>query len=108
MVVSDDKKLTLWAGTIDDLWELGKPVGSGGPWVDAQIEADEYSDPYLIGFYDERILNISHKSLQPILRPVSHSYTISLQLSRHAGLDSGQIVNVLQRHGSNINKMEIQ
>ena len=27
MVVSDDKKLTLWAGTIDDLWELGKPVG---------------------------------------------------------------------------------
>lgn len=66
MVVSDDKKLTLWAGTIDDLWELGKPVGSGGPWVDAQIEADEYSDPYLIGFYDERILNISHKSFQPV------------------------------------------
>ena len=54
MVVSDDKKLTLWVGTIDDLWELGKPVGSGGPWVDAQIESDEYSDPYLIGFYDER------------------------------------------------------
>lgn len=66
MVVSDDNKFALWAGVIDDLWKLGKPVGSGGPWVDTQVEANIYSDPYLIGFYDDRVLNISHKSSYPV------------------------------------------
>ena len=62
IVRSDDGKLAVWAGAIDDLWKLGKPTGSGGPWVDSSVAAGEYSDPYLIGFYDDRELNISHKS----------------------------------------------
>jgi hypothetical protein len=32
IVVSDDGKAALWLGTIDDLWEMGKPNGKGGPW----------------------------------------------------------------------------
>lgn len=62
VVTSSDGKLRLWCGAIDDLWQLGKPVGHGGPWVDESVKANEYSDPYLIGFYDKRVLNISHKS----------------------------------------------
>lgn len=62
IVTSDDGKLSLWAGVIDDLWKLGKPTGNGGPWVDRHVSAGEYSEPYLIGFYDRRTLNLSHKS----------------------------------------------
>lgn len=66
IVTSDDGKLSLWCGAIDDLWKLGKPIGHGGPWIDECVQANEYSDPYLIGFYDQRILNISHKSNKPV------------------------------------------
>ena len=31
IIVSDDVKAAVWAGAIDDLWKLGKPVGQGGP-----------------------------------------------------------------------------
>ena len=62
IIRSEDGSVAVWAGVIDDLWKLGKPIGSGGPWVDANVEAGKASDPYLIGFYDERVLNISHKS----------------------------------------------
>lgn len=62
IVRSDDGKLALWAGVIDDLWRLGKPTGSGGPWVDTSVVRGEASDPYLIGFYDNRVLNLSHKA----------------------------------------------
>ena len=66
IVTTDDGRLSLWCGAIDDLWQLGKPVGHGGPWVDESVKAGEYSDPYLIGFYDNRVLNISHKSNCPV------------------------------------------
>ena len=60
--VSDDKKAAVWAGVIDDLWKLGKPVGAGGPWLETPVKAGEYSDPYLIGFYDKRSLTLHHNS----------------------------------------------
>ena len=66
IIVSDDKKAAVWAGTIDDLWKLGKPTGHGGPWKNASVKANEESDPYLIGFYDQRRLQLSHKAAQPI------------------------------------------
>lgn len=62
IIVSDDKKAAVWAGTIDDLWKLGKPIGKGGPWVDTYVKAYVTSDPYLIGFYDKRTMSLSHKS----------------------------------------------
>lgn len=58
---SDDKKAAIWAGAIDDLWKLGKPVGEGGPWVNTPIKKHVHSDPYLFGFYDERSLQLTHK-----------------------------------------------
>jgi hypothetical protein len=59
---SEDKKAAVWAGTIDDLWKLGKPVGHGGPWANSKVLANKPSDPYLIGFYDQRFLELSHQS----------------------------------------------
>ncbi len=64
--VSSDRKAAVWAGVIDDLWQLGRPTGRGGPWVDAAVRAGEPSDPYLIGFYDRRILRLSHRSASPV------------------------------------------
>ncbi|QNL48173.1 hypothetical protein H8S90_15335 [Olivibacter sp. SDN3] len=64
--VSDDQKAAVWAGTIDDLWQLGKPTGHGGPWKQSLIKPGEPSDPYLIGFYDKKTLQLSHKHDQEL------------------------------------------
>lgn len=62
IIVSQDGKAAVWAGVIDDLWKLGRPRGKGGPWVDSDVKAQVASDPYLIGFYDQRELTLSHSS----------------------------------------------
>lgn len=66
IIVSDDKKAAIWAGAIDDLWKMGKPVGKGGPWVETSVKANELSDPYLIGHYDRKELLISHDNDQTV------------------------------------------
>ncbi|UYQ91395.1 hypothetical protein MKQ68_14975 [Chitinophaga horti] len=60
IIVSNDKKAAVWAGVIDDLWKLGKPTGRGGPWKNSAVKAGVASDPYLVGFYDQRNLALSH------------------------------------------------
>ena len=77
IVVSDDGKAAVWLGAIDDLWEMGKPTGHGGPWKNSTVKTSESSDPYLIGFYDKRTLEISHESTQPVtfkieVEPIGH------------------------------------
>lgn len=66
VIVSDDGKAAVWAGAIDDLWKLGKPTGHGGPWKKASVRTGEASDPYLIGFYDQRSLELSHRATAPV------------------------------------------
>src|SRR5690606_5686815 len=60
IIRSKDGKAAIWAGVIDDLWKLGKPKGHGGPWKDSQVLPGMPSDPYLIGYYDEKFLEIFH------------------------------------------------
>ena len=36
---SDDGHCALWLGAIDDLWQLGKPRGHGGPWKGTEVMA---------------------------------------------------------------------
>ena len=60
IVVSQDGNAAVWVGAIDDLWKMGKPTGHGGPWKNTDVKANIPSDPYLIGFYDKRSLEISH------------------------------------------------
>lgn len=62
IIVSDDGKAAIWAGVIDDLWKMGKPVGTGGPWTNTDVIAGVPSDPYLIAYYDKKSMEISHKS----------------------------------------------
>lgn len=66
IIVSEDGKAAVWAGVIDDLWEMGKPVGKGGPWKNTAVKAGEVSDPYLIGFYDKKNLTLSHSSQKEV------------------------------------------
>ena len=77
IITSTDGKAKVWAGTIDDLWKLGKPRGQGGPWKNTLVKSNSPSDPYLIGFYDKKSLKISHKSNLPVtfkieIEPIGH------------------------------------
>jgi hypothetical protein len=59
IIRSDDGKAALWVGAIDDIWKLGKPVGTGGPWRDKAVKSGEASDPYLLWGYDRRRLTLA-------------------------------------------------
>lgn len=77
IISSNDGKASVWAGVIDDLWKMGKPVGLGGPWKNSTVKAGEPSDPYLIGFYDNRKLQLSHNSKEAVritieVEPIGH------------------------------------
>ena len=56
----------LWSGNIDELWQMGKPKGWGGPWYEASVQADEPSDPYLMTGFDKKVLHLSHQSNQRV------------------------------------------
>ncbi len=58
IIRSSDGKTALWAGAIDDIWKLGKPVGIGGPWKKTKVEANIPSDPYLLTAYDKKTLTL--------------------------------------------------
>jgi hypothetical protein len=56
---SADGKAALWAGVVDDLWQLGKPRGHGGPWNNTAVKAGVPSDPYLMTAYDQKRVELS-------------------------------------------------
>jgi hypothetical protein len=66
IIRSADGQAAVWAGVIDDLWKLGKPTGQGGPWKNSEVKAGTPSDPYLIGFYDKRSLQLHHAAAGPV------------------------------------------
>ncbi|WP_222867782.1 hypothetical protein [Sphingobacterium phlebotomi] len=77
IIRSEDGQARVWVGAIDDLWKLGKPVGRGGPWKNTDVQKHIPSDPYLIGFYDKKKLELSHESDASItfkiqVEPVGH------------------------------------
>ena len=61
IIKSVDGKCSLWAGVIDDLWQLGKPRGVGGVWKNSKVQAGEPSLPYLMTGYDRKSVTISVK-----------------------------------------------
>lgn len=56
----------LWFGKTDDLWNMGKPKGWGGPWWEDQVQANVPSDPYLMTGFDKKVVHLSHESEQPV------------------------------------------
>ena len=84
VIVSTDGHAAVWVGVIDDLWKLGKPTGHGGPWFHTEVSKNEISDPYLIGFYDEKTLELSHQSDLPVtfrmeVEPIGHGPWMTYQ-----------------------------
>jgi hypothetical protein len=67
ILTSDDGYCAVWLGTVDDLWSLGKAVGSGGPWYRSAVRPKENSDPYLMAGYDEKELKLSHESQDQVI-----------------------------------------
>jgi hypothetical protein len=60
IIRSSDGGCAVWLGAIDDLWELGKPVGTGGPWNESAVKAGQPSDPYLMAGYDQKSAEFWH------------------------------------------------
>ncbi len=60
IIRSDDGKAAVWVGAADDLWQLGKPRGCGGPWKQSAVEAGKPSDPYLMTGYDKKTLLLAN------------------------------------------------
>ncbi|MBN1510340.1 MAG: hypothetical protein JW955_26060 [Sedimentisphaerales bacterium] len=56
----------LWFGNIDDLWQMGKPAGWGGPWWSAPVKAGEVSDPFLMTGFDKKVVHLAHQSDQEV------------------------------------------
>ncbi len=55
-ILSDDGKLALWVGSIDDLWQLGKPVGEVCVWLNDKVKSSELSDSFLLTAYDKKTI----------------------------------------------------
>jgi len=75
IVRSDDGKCALWVGAVDDLWQLGKPRGTGGPWLDTAVKANEPSDAYLATGYDQKRLTLAHSSSEVVNFKVQADFT---------------------------------
>lgn len=60
VIGSDDGLASVWLGTVDDLWFLGKVRGRGGPWERTRVRAGETSDPYLLAGYDQKTLRLTN------------------------------------------------
>jgi hypothetical protein len=56
----------LWVGAIDDLWKLGRPRGSGGPWRETAVKAGVPSDPFLFWGFPNRRLELENRSGAPV------------------------------------------
>ena len=63
---SADGRAALWFGKTDDLWQLGKPTGHGGPWRETAVKASVPSDPFLMTNFDRKSLALSHDATQPV------------------------------------------
>ncbi len=66
IIRSEDGRAAVWVGAIDDVWQLGKPRGFGGPWKNTTIEANTPSDPYLMTGFDSKTITLSHHSKQTV------------------------------------------
>lgn len=65
-VRSIDGKTGLWFGNVDDLFAMGIPRGTGGPWKNTSVIANAPSAPYLMAGYDKKIVQLSHNLTQDV------------------------------------------
>lgn len=65
IIHSADNQAAVWVGAADDLWQLGKPQGYGGPWKNSAVKAHEPSDPYLMTGYAKKMFTLKNHSETP-------------------------------------------
>ncbi|MEZ6067606.1 MAG: hypothetical protein R3B90_18285 [Planctomycetaceae bacterium] len=65
----------LWFGAVDDLWQLGAPVGVGGPWHETAVSANEPSDPYIMTGFDKKTLTLRHDSTESVTFDIQVDYS---------------------------------
>ncbi len=75
IIHSDDGKVALWVGSVDDLWQFGKPRGVGGPWKNTTVKAGTPSDPFLMTGYDHKRLTLSHDSRVAVKFQIEADFT---------------------------------
>jgi len=89
-VFTDAKNKTgLWFGGVDDLWQLGKPVGHGGPWKDTKVRANQPSDPYLMTGYDRKTLTLRADQDATVTIEVDFDHQSGWHAYRHVRLSAG-------------------
>ncbi len=66
LIRSEDGKVAVWVGSVDDLWAFGRPRGEGGPWFETAVQAGEPSEPYLMTGYERKKIALSHRSEQAV------------------------------------------
>ncbi len=66
IIRSDDGRAAVWVGSVDELWQFGKPRGVGGPWNNTAVQAGRPSDPYLATGYDRKRLLLAHDGTSPV------------------------------------------
>jgi hypothetical protein len=75
IIRSDDGKVALWVGAVDDLWQFGKARGVGGPWFESAVKAGVPSDPYLATGYDKKRVTLSHTNAQAVTFRIEADFT---------------------------------
>lgn len=85
-VESEDGRVGLWVGDVDDLWKLGRPEGGGGPWNHTKVEAGVPSDPYIMTGFGEKSLALSHDGNAPVT--VSIEVDVSMRANQGANVYS--------------------
>ena len=75
IIRAEDGKAAVWVGVADDLWQLGKPRGLGGPWKNSKVTAAEPSDPYLMTGFDRKELTLINEGKE------SSTFTMEVDVS---------------------------
>ncbi len=64
--LSGQPQAGLWFGKTDDLWNFGKPTGTGGVWYQSEVQTGELSDPYLMNGFDKKSLHLYHDASEAV------------------------------------------
>jgi hypothetical protein len=87
-VRSEDGKVGLWLGNVDDLWKLGPPRGEGGPWLKTPVKAGRPSDRYLMTGYDRKSVRLSQEGQSEV------RMTIEVDVTGENTWHSYQVISV--------------
>ncbi|MBN1846444.1 MAG: hypothetical protein JW810_12215 [Sedimentisphaerales bacterium] len=56
----------LWFGSLAELYDLGRPLGWGGPWVRQAVAASVPSEPFLVSGFERRVVHLAHENAAPV------------------------------------------